>query len=76
MEQAHVDAVMILGQVFDNNHEYYDFGGQDVTRRCVICFISILIFMLENIFYIIIILYKQDPDFSANYNNSQIVPTT
>ncbi|KAL6442096.1 hypothetical protein ACFW04_002424 [Cataglyphis niger] len=33
MENAHVDAVMILGQVFDNNHEYYDFGGQDVTRR-------------------------------------------
>ncbi|XP_011150874.1 atypical kinase COQ8B, mitochondrial isoform X2 [Harpegnathos saltator] len=33
MEQAHVDAVMILGQVFDENHEYYDFGGQDVTKR-------------------------------------------
>ncbi|KAM0724468.1 Atypical kinase COQ8B, mitochondrial [Formica fusca] len=33
MENAHVDVVMILGQVFDNNHEYYDFGGQDVTRR-------------------------------------------
>ncbi|KAG5339534.1 COQ8B kinase, partial [Acromyrmex charruanus] len=33
MEDAHVDAVMILGQVFDNNHEYYDFGGQDVTKR-------------------------------------------
>lgn len=33
MENTHVDAVMILGQVFDNNHEYYDFGGQDVTRR-------------------------------------------
>ncbi|XP_020294935.1 atypical kinase COQ8B, mitochondrial isoform X2 [Pseudomyrmex gracilis] len=33
MENAHVDAVMILGQVFDNNHEYYDFGGQDVTKR-------------------------------------------
>lgn len=35
MENAHVDAVMILGQVFDNNHEYYDFGGQDVTKRYV-----------------------------------------
>lgn len=35
MENAHVDAVMILGQVFDNNHEYYDFGDQDVTRRYV-----------------------------------------
>ncbi|XP_032685047.1 atypical kinase COQ8B, mitochondrial [Odontomachus brunneus] len=33
MQQAHVDAVMILGQVFDKNHEYYDFGGQDVTKR-------------------------------------------
>lgn len=33
MENAHVDAVMILGQIFDNNHEYYDFGGQDVTKR-------------------------------------------
>ncbi|KYQ58965.1 Chaperone activity of bc1 complex-like, mitochondrial [Trachymyrmex zeteki] len=33
MEDAHVDAVMILGQVFDNNHEYYDFGGQDVIKR-------------------------------------------
>ncbi|XP_011869571.1 PREDICTED: aarF domain-containing protein kinase 4 isoform X2 [Vollenhovia emeryi] len=33
MENAHVDAVMILGQVFDNNREYYDFGGQDVTKR-------------------------------------------
>ncbi|KYN40731.1 Chaperone activity of bc1 complex-like, mitochondrial [Trachymyrmex septentrionalis] len=31
--KAHVNAVMILGQVFDNNHEYYDFGGQDVTKR-------------------------------------------
>jgi len=35
MEDAHVDAVMILGQVFDNNHEYYDFGGQDVTKQYV-----------------------------------------
>ncbi|XP_017888083.1 atypical kinase COQ8B, mitochondrial isoform X2 [Ceratina calcarata] len=33
MEEAHVDAVMVLGQVFDKNHKYYDFGGQDVTRR-------------------------------------------
>ncbi|XP_014469146.1 PREDICTED: aarF domain-containing protein kinase 4 [Dinoponera quadriceps] len=33
MEQAHVDAVMILGQIFSNNHEYYDFGDQDVTKR-------------------------------------------
>ncbi|XP_058807620.1 atypical kinase COQ8B, mitochondrial isoform X2 [Phymastichus coffea] len=33
MEEAHVDAVMILGQVFDRDHEYFDFGGQDVTRR-------------------------------------------
>ncbi|XP_011156490.1 atypical kinase COQ8B, mitochondrial isoform X3 [Solenopsis invicta] len=33
MKNAHVDAVMILGQVFDNNREYYDFGGQDVTKR-------------------------------------------
>ncbi|XP_014235469.1 atypical kinase COQ8B, mitochondrial isoform X2 [Trichogramma pretiosum] len=33
MEEAHVDAVMILGQVFDRDHKYFDFGGQDVTRR-------------------------------------------
>ncbi|XP_031788678.1 atypical kinase COQ8B, mitochondrial isoform X1 [Nasonia vitripennis] len=33
MEEAHVDAVMILGQVFDKDHEYFDFGGQDVTKR-------------------------------------------
>ncbi|XP_076627636.1 ubiquinone biosynthesis protein COQ8, mitochondrial [Colletes latitarsis] len=33
MEEAHVDAVMVLGQVFDKNHEYYDFGGQNVTKR-------------------------------------------
>ncbi|XP_072760619.1 atypical kinase COQ8B, mitochondrial [Anoplolepis gracilipes] len=33
MENAHVDAVMILGQIFDNNHEYYNFGDQDVTKR-------------------------------------------
>ncbi|XP_033336372.2 ubiquinone biosynthesis protein COQ8, mitochondrial [Megalopta genalis] len=33
MEEAHVDAVMVLGQVFDKKHKYYDFGGQDVTNR-------------------------------------------
>ncbi|CAK9817763.1 Atypical kinase COQ8B, mitochondrial [Anthophora quadrimaculata] len=33
MEEAHVDTVMVLGQVFDKNHKYYDFGGQDVTKR-------------------------------------------
>lgn len=33
MEEAHVDAVMVLGQVFDKNNKYYDFGGQDVTKR-------------------------------------------
>ncbi|XP_031366778.1 atypical kinase COQ8B, mitochondrial isoform X2 [Apis dorsata] len=33
MEEAHVDAVMVLGQVFDKNYKYYDFGGQDVTKR-------------------------------------------
>ncbi|XP_076680030.1 ubiquinone biosynthesis protein COQ8, mitochondrial isoform X1 [Andrena cerasifolii] len=33
MEEAHVDAVMVLGQVFDKNKKYYDFGGQDVTKR-------------------------------------------
>ncbi|XP_051174272.1 atypical kinase COQ8B, mitochondrial isoform X2 [Leptopilina boulardi] len=33
MEEAHVDAVMILGQVFDKEHEYFDFGGQEVTKR-------------------------------------------
>ncbi|XP_076292722.1 ubiquinone biosynthesis protein COQ8, mitochondrial [Lasioglossum baleicum] len=33
MEEAHVDAVMVLGQVFDKNHKYYDFGGQDVTNK-------------------------------------------
>lgn len=33
MEETHVDAVMVLGQVFDKNHKYYDFGGQDVTKR-------------------------------------------
>ena len=33
MEEAHVDAVMVLGQVFNKNNKYYDFGGQDVTKR-------------------------------------------
>lgn len=33
MEETHVDAVMILGQVFDKDHEFFDFGGQDVTKR-------------------------------------------
>lgn len=33
MEEAHVDAVMTLGEVFGRNNEYYDFGGQDVTKR-------------------------------------------
>lgn len=33
MEEAHVDAVMILGQVFNKESEYFDFGGQDVTKR-------------------------------------------
>nr|XP_031829560.1 atypical kinase COQ8B, mitochondrial isoform X1 [Nomia melanderi]XP_031829561.1 atypical kinase COQ8B, mitochondrial isoform X1 [Nomia melanderi]XP_031829562.1 atypical kinase COQ8B, mitochondrial isoform X1 [Nomia melanderi]XP_031829563.1 atypical kinase COQ8B, mitochondrial isoform X1 [Nomia melanderi]XP_031829564.1 atypical kinase COQ8B, mitochondrial isoform X1 [Nomia melanderi] len=33
MEEAHVDAVMVLGQIFDKNNKYYDFGGQDVTKR-------------------------------------------
>ena len=33
MEEAHVDAVMVLGQVFNKNSKYYDFGGQDVTRK-------------------------------------------
>lgn len=33
MEEAHVDAVMILGQVFDKEREHFDFGGQEVTKR-------------------------------------------
>ncbi|XP_063985754.1 atypical kinase COQ8B, mitochondrial [Diachasmimorpha longicaudata] len=32
MESAHVDAVMILGEVFSENNEKYDFGGQNVTK--------------------------------------------
>lgn len=33
MEDAHVDAVMILGEIFDTKHEKYDFAGQNVTMR-------------------------------------------
>ncbi|KAK0175284.1 hypothetical protein PV327_009045 [Microctonus hyperodae] len=31
MEDAHVDAVMILGEIFDTKHDKYDFAGQNVT---------------------------------------------
>ncbi|XP_012276198.1 atypical kinase COQ8B, mitochondrial [Orussus abietinus] len=33
MEQTHVDAVMILGQVFSGKQNFYDFGAQNVTKR-------------------------------------------
>jgi aarF domain-containing kinase len=33
METAHVDAVMILGEVFQKSSEPFDFGSQDATRR-------------------------------------------
>jgi aarF domain-containing kinase len=33
MEAAHVDAVMILGEVFQKSSEPFDFGSQDTTRR-------------------------------------------
>lgn len=33
MENAHVETVMILGQIFQSDQEYFDFGGQDVTKR-------------------------------------------
>ncbi|XP_017759390.1 PREDICTED: aarF domain-containing protein kinase 4 [Eufriesea mexicana] len=33
MEEAHVDAVMVLGQTFDKNCEYYDFGKQGVIKQ-------------------------------------------
>jgi aarF domain-containing kinase len=33
MEEAHVNTVMILGQVFDKNNEFFDFGGQEVTKK-------------------------------------------
>ncbi len=32
MEDAHVEAVMILGEAFRRDGPF-DFGGQDVTRR-------------------------------------------
>jgi len=32
MEEAHVNAVMILGEVFSKKAPF-DFGGQDVTQR-------------------------------------------
>lgn len=32
MEEAHVDMVMIMGEVFQNEGEY-DFGSQDSTKR-------------------------------------------
>uniref|UniRef100_A0A0C9R1W6 ADCK3_0 protein n=1 Tax=Fopius arisanus TaxID=64838 RepID=A0A0C9R1W6_9HYME len=32
MESAHVDAVMILGEVFSEKNEKYNFGGQNVTK--------------------------------------------
>ncbi|XP_011496900.1 PREDICTED: aarF domain-containing protein kinase 4 [Ceratosolen solmsi marchali] len=33
MEEAHINTVMILGQVFDKNHEFFDFGGQNITKK-------------------------------------------
>lgn len=33
MENAHVDAVMVLGEVFQKSSEPFDFGSQDMTRR-------------------------------------------
>jgi aarF domain-containing kinase len=33
MENAHVDAVMVLGEVFQRSSEPFDFGSQDMTRR-------------------------------------------
>lgn len=33
MEDAHVEAVMILGEVFHKSSEPYDFGSHDTTRR-------------------------------------------
>lgn len=32
MEESHVDAVMMLGQVFNENTEKFDFGEQQITR--------------------------------------------
>lgn len=63
MENAHVDAVMILGQVFDNNKEYYDFGGQDVTKR----YVQPISASIHNIYSNCVL---QDPSLSANYNKS------
>jgi hypothetical protein len=78
MENAHVDAVMILGQIFDDNHEYYDFGGQNVTKQYVPC-----IYLFNSIFnscYLIIIEIKllvlQNSNFGAYYNKSQTVSAT
>lgn len=33
MEDAHVDGVLILGEVFSESSGAFDFGGQDTTRR-------------------------------------------
>jgi aarF domain-containing kinase len=33
MESAHVDAVMVLSEVFQGSSEPYDFGSQEMTRR-------------------------------------------
>ncbi|XP_034232746.1 atypical kinase COQ8B, mitochondrial [Thrips palmi] len=33
MEEAHVDGVLILGEVFSEKSGAFDFGGQDTTRR-------------------------------------------
>lgn len=33
MEDAHVSAVMILGEVFQKSSEPFDFGSQDTTHR-------------------------------------------
>lgn len=33
MEDAHVDGVLILGEVFSEKSGAFDFGGQDTTRR-------------------------------------------
>lgn len=33
MEDAHVDGVLILGEVFSKKTGAFDFGGQNTTRR-------------------------------------------
>lgn len=33
MEEAHVDAVMILGEMFGESAGEFDFGAQDTTKR-------------------------------------------